>query len=354
MNKNFWKNKRVLITGDTGFKGSWLALALSGVGAKIQGLSSSKFNGNNDFYDALEVQKISHTVDLDIRDLTGMLEVCKNFQPEVVFHLAAQALVRESYLDPVTTYDVNVMGTLNVLEAVRKTDSVEAAILITTDKCYENQEWDWGYRETDHLGGYDPYSSSKGCAEILIQSYQRSFFNDLSSSPGVSSVRAGNVIGGGDFSQDRLIPDLYRAITSKKNLLLCNPNATRPWQHVLESLSGYITVAEDLSVSGASKNNSWNFGPHITDIRSVQSVSQLFCSSWGCGDILEYENIANPPHEAGSLSLDISKAFFQLGWSPQWTLEEAIQKTANLYRLYFEEGDCFSECSSQIAEYFDK
>ena len=354
MDKNFWKNKRVLITGDTGFKGSWLALALSGVGAKIQGLSSSKFKGNNDFYDVLEVQKISHTVDSDIRDLTGMLEVCKNFQPEVVFHLAAQPLVRESYLDPVTTYDINVMGTLNVLEAVRKTDSVEAAIMITTDKCYENQEWDWGYREIDHIGGYDPYSSSKGCAEILIQSYQRSFFNDLTSSPGVSSVRAGNVIGGGDFSKDRLIPDLYRAITSKKNLLLRNPNSTRPWQHVLEPLSGYIKVAEDLSASGASKNNSWNFGPHITDIRSVQSVSKLFCSSWGCGDILEYENIANPPHEAGSLSLDISKAFFQLGWSPQWTLEEAIQKTANLYRLYFEGGDCFLECTVQIAEYFDK
>ena len=354
MDKNFWKNKRVLITGDTGFKGSWLALALSGVGAKIQGLSSSKFKGNNDFYDVLEVQKISHTVDSDIRDLTGMLEVCKNFQPEVVFHLAAQPLVRESYLDPVTTYDINVMGTLNVLEAVRKTDSIEAAILITTDKCYENQEWDWGYRETDHIGGYDPYSSSKGCAEILIQSYQRSFFNDLTSSPGVSSVRAGNVIGGGDFSKDRLIPDLYRAITSKKNLLLRNPNSTRPWQHVLEPLSGYIKVAEDLSASGASKNNSWNFGPHITDIRSVQSVSKLFCSSWGCGDILEYENIANPPHEAGSLSLDISKAFFQLGWSPQWTLEEAIQKTTNLFRLYFEGGDCFLECTVQIAEYFDK
>ena len=354
MDKNFWKNKRVLITGDTGFKGSWLALALSGVGAKIQGLSSSKFKGNKNFYDVLEVQKISHTVDSDIRDLTGMLEVCKNFQPEVVFHLAAQPLVRESYLDPVTTYDINVMGTLNVLEAVRKTDSIEAAIFITTDKCYENQEWDWGYRETDHIGGYDPYSSSKGCAEILIQSYQRSFFNDLTSSPGVSSVRAGNVIGGGDFSKDRLIPDLYRAITSKKNLLLRNPNSTRPWQHVLEPPSGYIKVAEDLSASGASKNNSWNFGPHITDIRSVQSVSQLFCSSWGCGDILEYENIANPPHEAGSLSLDISKAFFQLGWSPQWSLEEAIQKTANLYRLYFEGGDCFSECSAQIAEYFDK
>ena len=354
MDKNFWKNKRVLITGDTGFKGSWLALALSGVGAKIQGLSSSKFKGNNDFYDVLEVQKISHTVDSDIRDLTGMLEVCKNFQPEVVFHLAAQPLVRESYLDPVTTYDINVMGTLNVLEAVRKTDSVEAAIMITTDKCYENQEWDWGYREIDHIGGYDPYSSSKGCAEILIQSYQRSFFNDLTSSPGVSSVRAGNVIGGGDFSKDRLIPDLYRAITSKKNLLLRNPNSTRPWQHVLEPLSGYIKVAEDLSASGASKNNSWNFGPYITDIRSVQSVSQLFCSSWGCGDILEYENTATSLHEAGSLSLDISKAFFQLGWSPQWTLEEAIQKTANLYRLYFEGGDCFLECTVQIAEYFDK
>jgi CDP-glucose 4,6-dehydratase len=353
MDKNFWKDKKVLITGDTGFKGAWLTLVLSSFGAKIQGLSSSKFSSNNEFYDALQINKISRTVDLDVRDLTGILKVCKDFKPEIIFHLAAQPLVRESYLDPVTTYDVNVMGTLNMLEAVRNTDSAKAAVMITTDKCYENNEWEWGYREIDPMGGHDPYSSSKGCAEILIQSYQKSFFNSISS-PGVSSVRAGNVIGGGDFSKDRLIPDLYRAITSEQNLLLRNPNATRPWQHVLEPLSGYMAVAQELYISGASGNNAWNFGPHITDIRSVQKVSELFCSAWGCRDILEYESINNLPHEAGSLSLDISKAFFQLRWSPQWTLEQAVEKTANLYKEYFDGGDCLSKCAVQIDEYFDE
>ena len=351
MNKNFWKNKKVLITGDSGFKGAWLTLALHSVGAKIQGLSSSDLNNNTELFQALNISKISNTLDIDIRDQHAVNEIFEQFQPEIVFHLAAQPLVRESYVDPVATYGVNLMGTLNILEAIRKSSSIKSATLVTTDKCYKNNEWEWGYRENDPLGGHDPYSSSKACAEILIQSYQKSFFCDLKNSPGISSVRAGNVIGGGDFSPDRLVPDLYRAITSKNKLLLRNPLATRPWQHVLEPIAGYIKVAEDLFKSGAVANNSWNFGPTLSDVRSVEEVSELFCSSWGVSNILEYDH-SEQPHEASLLSLDISKAFFKLNWSPKWSLENAIERTAKWYQFFDEKKDILNLSYQQIDEYF--
>ena len=351
MNKDFWKNKKVLITGDSGFKGAWLTLALHSVGAKIQGLSSSDLNNNTELFQALNISKISNTLDIDIRDQHAVNEIFEQFQPEIVFHLAAQPLVRESYVDPVATYDVNLMGTLNILEAIRKSSSIKSATLVTTDKCYKNNEWEWGYRENDPLGGHDPYSSSKACAEILIQSYQKSFFYDLKNSPGISSVRAGNVIGGGDFSPDRLVPDLYRAITSKNKLLLRNPLATRPWQHVLEPIAGYIKVAEDLFKSGAVANNSWNFGPTLSDVRSVEEVSELFCSSWGVSNILDYDN-SEQPHEASLLSLDISKAFFKLNWSPKWSLENAIERTAKWYQHFDEKKDILNLSYQQIDEYF--
>ena len=351
MNKIFWKNKKVLITGDSGFKGAWLTLALHSVGAKIQGLSSSDLNNNTELFQALNISKISNTLDIDIRDQHAVNEIFEQFQPEIVFHLAAQPLVRESYVDPVATYGVNLMGTLNILEAIRKSSSIKSATLVTTDKCYKNNEWEWGYRENDPLGGHDPYSSSKACAEILIQSYQKSFFYDLKNSPGISSVRAGNVIGGGDFSPDRLIPDLYRAITSKNKLLLRNPLATRPWQHVLEPIAGYIKVAEDLFKSGAVANNSWNFGPTLSDVRSVEEVSELFCSSWGVSNILDYDN-SEQPHEASLLSLDISKAFFKLNWSPKWSLENAIERTAKWYQFFDEKKDISNLSYQQIDEYF--
>jgi len=354
MNKDFWKNKKVLITGDSGFKGAWLTLILQSVGAKIQGLSSSELNNNAELFRSLNISKISNTLDADIRDPSAVDKLFDQFQPEIVFHLAAQPLVRESYIDPVTTYGVNVMGTLNILEAVRKSNSTKSAVLVTTDKCYKNNEWEWGYREIDPLGGHDPYSSSKGCAEILIQSYQKSFFNDLANSPGVSSVRAGNVIGGGDFSQDRLIPDLFKAIAQKNKLVIRSPLATRPWQHVLEPLSGYIIVAEELYNLGASVNDSWNFGPHITDIRPVQEIAELFCSSWGINNILEHDDkgSTNQPHEAKSLSLDISKAYFKLNWSPRWNLENSIEKTSDWYKNYLNKGDSLKLSYSQIEEYF--
>lgn len=352
MDKKFWNNKKVLITGDTGFKGSWLALALSTAGAKIQGLSSSVYNSNEAFYNHLQIQEISETADVDIRDLNAVMGVFQHFNPEIVFHLAAQPLVKESYTDPVTTFNVNISGTLNVLEAIRMSDSVQTAIFITTDKCYENNEWPWGYREIDRMGGHDPYSSSKGCAELLIKSYQRSFFNNASQSPGVSSVRAGNVIGGGDFSHDRLIPDIYRAIKNDTKVLLRSPNATRPWQHVLEPLSGYIKVAEELWKSGPEGSSSWNFGPHLTDIRSVQEVSELFCQFWGCSNVIEYDDASLQVHEAASLSLDISKAFFELKWTPSWDLNESVKRTSDWYQHFLNNGDCLELCHLQVDEYF--
>ena len=351
MSKNFRKEKRVLITGDTGFKGSWLSLILSTYGAKVLGLSSSKFNGNFELYSCLELNKISNTIDCDIRKFDEVQRVFDSFNPEVVFHLAAQPLVRQSYHDPVTTYEVNVMGTMSILEAIKKSPSVQSAVIVTTDKCYKNNEWEWGYRENDPLGGHDPYSSSKACSEILTQSYQQSFFNDHANSPGVSTVRAGNVIGGGDFSEDRLIPDLYRAISKNNKLLLRNPLATRPWQHVFEPISGYLKVAERLFQSGAKDNDCWNFGPNNSDIRTVEQIIELFLASWGIENIIDFDTSIQP-HEAKSLSLDISKAQFKLHWSPQWDLENAIEKTATWYKAYFEDKDILKISTEQIEEYY--
>jgi len=350
MNKTLWKNKKILITGDTGFKGAWLTLFLAQAGAKIQGFSSSTFNNNIKLYESLKLNKTSNTIDGDIRDQKAVKKVFNDFQPEFVFHLAAQPLVRDSYINPVTTYDVNVMGTINILESIRSSKSVKAAVMVTTDKCYENKEWEWGYRENDPLGGHDPYSSSKACAELIIQSYQKSFFNDLVG-PGISSVRAGNVIGGGDFSKDRLIPDLYDAVTKNQHLLLRNPFSTRPWQHVLEPISGYIKVAENLYHSGSSGHDSWNFVPHISDIRTVNDVSNLFCESWGISNIIEHTMDEDQPHEAHSLSLDISKAFLKLNWYPKWSLETSIEETATWYKAYFEKKDVLKITSEQIERY---
>jgi len=351
MNKSFWKGKRVLVTGDTGFKGSWLSLILNMYGAKVQGISSSKFNDNAGLYSCLGLNKISNTIDCDIRDFDQVCKAFHSFNPEIVFHLAAQPLVRQSYQDPVTTYEVNVMGTMSILEAVKKSPSVKSAVMVTTDKCYKNNEWEWGYRENDPMGGHDPYSSSKACVELLTQSYQQSFFNDHTNSPGVSTVRAGNVIGGGDFSEDRLIPDLYRAISTNNKLLLRNPLATRPWQHVFEPISGYLKVAERLFESGARDNDCWNFGPNNSDIRTVEEITELFLVSWGIENIIDFDASIHP-HEAKSLSLDISKAQFKLHWLPQWGLENAIEKTAIWYKAYFEDRDIVKISTEQIEEYY--
>jgi CDP-glucose 4,6-dehydratase len=351
MSASFWNGKRVLITGDTGFKGAWLSYILNTYGSIVQGVSSSEFHQNTHLYSSLNLNKITNTIDCDIRNGDEIKRIFSSFNPEIVFHLAAQPLVRHSYTDPLLTYETNVIGTLIILEAIKESNSVQAAVMVTTDKCYENHEWDWGYRENDPLGGHDPYSSSKACAELLIRSYQHSFFNEVKSFPGISSVRAGNVIGGGDFSEDRLIPDLFRAIQNNSKISLRNPLATRPWQHVFEPLSGYMEVGQRLFESGSSENDCWNFGPNNRDIRTVNEIVELFSSSWGIKNIAEIDSITQP-HEAKSLSLDISKAQFQLGWFPKWDLENAIEKTVNWYKGYLNNDDLRSLSSFQIEDFF--
>jgi len=345
-NKSFWNGKKVLVTGHSGFKGSWLTVLLKYLGSEVCGVSSVALNNNQELFDALSLDEHCVSYDLDVRD-QEVENVFRDFQPEVVFHLAAQPLVRSSYEAPFETYDINVMGTLCILENIRKSASVKGSVFITTDKCYENKEWAWGYRENDRLGGFDPYSSSKACAEILIRSYQQSFSSE---SLAISSVRAGNVIGGGDLSRDRLLPDIYRAIIKNENVTLRNPQSTRPWQHVLEPLIGYLMVAEDLFLSGHKRNDAWNFGPHSSDIRTVSEIAKLFASQWKVDNILEDENSENY-HEAKSLSLDSSKAFFDLKWNPVWSVEEAIFQTAEWYKALQNNDNVYEKTNEQIQGY---
>ncbi len=350
MNSKFWQDKRVLITGHSGFKGSWLSMILNEMGAEIAGISKESLNNNSELYDALDIQSFVHSYDEDIRNAEKINKIFTAFKPEIVFHLAAQPLVRKSYVLPVDTYEINVIGTINVLEAIRSNDSVRSSLMITTDKCYDNKEWIWGYRENDAMGGHDPYSSSKGCAELVVQSYQKSYFNNDSIS-GLSSLRAGNVIGGGDLSQDRLIPDIVRAIQNKSKVSIRNPLATRPWQHVFEPLNGYLMVAEDLFKNGNSKNSSWNFGPLITDIRSVDEVTKLFCKIWGNLDIIQYEQTSQV-HEANLLSLDVSKAYHELKWRPRWSLNESMPHIVDWYKEYISGGNLLSLSREQIKLFF--
>jgi CDP-glucose 4,6-dehydratase len=345
-NSSFWNGRKVLVTGHSGFKGSWLTLILKHLGAEVCGISSTALNNNQELFNALDLDKHCNSHDLDIRD-PAVTKIFSEFKPEIVLHLAAQPLVRASYEIPFETYDINVMGTLSILENIRKSSSVAASIFITTDKCYENKEWAWGYRENDQLGGFDPYSSSKACAELLIKSYQQSFSSETLA---ISSVRAGNVIGGGDLSQDRLLPDIYRAIVRKDTIRLRNPKATRPWQHVLEPLIGYLMVAEDLFLSGHTRNDAWNFGPQVADIRTVSEIAKLFSSHWGIDNIIEDED-SESYHEAKSLSLDSSKAFFDLNWHPIWNVDTAILQTAEWYKAFQNNDNVFQKTDEQIQGY---
>ncbi len=346
MNTSFWNGKKVLVTGHSGFKGSWLTLLLKYLGAEVCGVSSSILNNNQDLFLALNLDDSCLSHDVDIRD-KNISKIFNDFKPDIVFHLAAQPLVRTSYEIPFDTYDINVMGTLNILENIRKSPSVAASVMITTDKCYENKEWDRGYKETDRLGGFDPYSSSKACAELLIKSFQNSYESE---SLAISSVRAGNVIGGGDLSSDRLLPDIYRAIVSKQKIKLRNPMATRPWQHVLEPLIGYLMVAEDLFESGHQKNDAWNFGPRASDIRTVAEISRLFADEWGVDNIIVEKSSKNY-HEANLLSLDSTKANSELNWQPVWNVEIAIKKTAEWYQAFEKKIDILDKTNQQIHEY---
>ena len=324
----FWRGRRVLVTGHTGFKGSWLTLWLRSLGAEVTGYALPPATNPN-HYEIANVGDGIHSVFADIRDAQKMREAFDASKPEVVFHLAAQSLVRASYDMPRETYEVNVIGTANVLDAVRASDSVRAVVIVTSDKCYENREWSWGYRESDALGGHDPYSSSKAAAEIVTAAYRSSYFHGPNAAR-VASARAGNVIGGGDWARDRLIPDLVTAFARREKPLIRNPSAIRPWQFVLDPLHGYMRLAECL-VADESFADAWNFGPEDRDVRSVGAIVDRVAALWGNGATVERDT-ATHPHEAQFLKLDSSKARTRLGWSSRLNVDAALEWTVRWYR----------------------
>ncbi len=347
MNPEFWRGKRVFLTGHTGFKGGWLALWLQSLGAEVHGYAIQPPTEPNLFTTACVEKGLATSTVADIRDAGILVQAMQSASPEIVLHLAAQPLVRYSYDNPVETYAVNVMGTINLLEAVRATPEVRAVVNITTDKCYENREWIWAYRENEPLGGYDPYSSSKACSEILTASWRRSYFEK--SGVAVATARAGNVIGGGDWAPDRLIPDFLQALDRGETLRIRAPEAIRPWQHVLEPLSGYLRLAEYLFTEGAAYAEAWNFGPSDEDARSVRwIVERLVAASPGA----TWECERNPqPHEAHSLKLDSRKARARLGWKPRWRLETALEKTIEWHAVWRQGKEMRDVSLAQIAEF---
>jgi len=339
MNNNIFNNiyngKRVLVTGHTGFKGGWLSLWLKELGAEVIGYSLDPPTKPS-FFEAVDLKnKLKHIIG-DVRDEKHLLSVFEKYQPEFVFHLAAQSLVRFSYKKPRLTYETNVMGTVNILEATRKSKSVRAAVIITSDKCYENKEWIYGYRENDSVGGYDPYSSSKGCAELVVSAYRRSFLNPINQNNhkiAIASARAGNVIGGGDWGEDRLIPDCVKTLSQNKIINIRNPKATRPWQYVLEPLSGYLLLGSKMHKDGKRYGSAWNFGPNDNDIITVEEIVKSVIKNWGNGDYKV--DTSNQPHEAGLLKLDTSKARIFLGWKPVYNIYETIKRTINWYKYFY-------------------
>ena len=325
MNPTFWKGKRVLMTGHTGFKGSWLSLWLQSMGADVVGYALAPPTSPSLFEEA-HVEDGMASIVGDIRDLGKLQTTVTEHRPEIVIHMAAQPLVRQSYIDPVETYSTNVMGTVHLLESVRNTPGVRAVVNITTDKCYENREWAWGYRENEPMGGYDPYSNSKGCAELVSSAYRSSFFNASSYAQhgvALATVRAGNVIGGGDWAQDRLIPDILAAFEQGRLVNIRNPHATRPWQHVLEPLRGYLTLVERLFERGTGYAEGWNFGPNEEDAKPVGWIVEQMAAMWGNGAQWKID-IGEHPHEANYLKLDISKARTRLDWHPVLRLNDAL------------------------------
>lgn len=348
---NVYKDKTVLVTGHTGFKGSWLSIWLHELGAKVIGYSLDPYTDRDNFVLSKIGDKI---VDIrgDIRDKAKLEEVFSNYQPEFVFHLAAQPLVRLSYENPVETYETNVMGTVNVLEAIRKTKASKVGIMITTDKCYDNKEQLWGYRESDPLGGYDPYSSSKGAAEIAINSWRLSFFNPKEydkHGKSIASVRAGNVIGGGDWAKDRIIPDCIKAIEAGNPIEIRSPKSVRPWEHVFEPLSGYLMLGEKMYNHPTEYTEAWNFGPELSSIIPVWDVAQLVIKKYGEGQLQDVSD-PNAVHEAKLLALDITKARFRLGWTPTLSINKAIELTAVWYKNYHVK-DVYELCVEQIHDF---
>ncbi|RKE26294.1 CDP-glucose 4,6-dehydratase [Paraburkholderia sp. BL23I1N1] len=352
MNEQFWRGKRVLVTGHTGFKGGWLCLWLQQLGAEVTGYALAAPTKPS-LFDTARVGEGMRSIIGDIRDLDHLVRVFDENQPEIVIHMAAQPLVRLSYKEPVETYSTNVMGTVLLLEAVRRTSSVRAVVNVTSDKCYENREWVWGYRETEPMGGFDPYSNSKGCAELVTDAYRNSYFNPHAFAEhrvALASGRAGNVIGGGDWAGDRLIPDMMRAVSACVPVQIRNPHAIRPWQHVLEPLSGYLLLAEKLHTEGTKFTGGWNFGPNDSDTQPVQWIVEHLVSRWGDGAAWQ-RDAAPQPHEATYLKLDCSKAKNLLGWSPRWTLSEAIDHIVEWHQAFLRNADMRALSLSQINAY---
>lgn len=348
MNSNFWKGKRVLVTGHTGFKGGWLCLSLSQMGAEVYGFSLEP-EGQHNLFEAIAVENYVESIIGNINDYDAVLSAVKKSNPDVIFHLAAQPLVRKSYLEPLNTFETNVMGTAKLLEASRQCDVTRAVVCITTDKCYENKEWEWGYRETDRLGGFDPYSNSKACAELLVSSYRNSFL-ETEGKCSVASARAGNVVGGGDWSKDRLLPDLLDSFARGVKASIRNPMATRPWQHVLEPISGYILLAEKLLEKGGEYSEAWNFGPDEESNKSVHWVADHVASVWGEPAVWVSES-HDELHEATFLKLDCSKAKFRLDWFPVWGVDEALERVVKWHKSYSAGGDMLQYSISEIEEY---
>ena len=352
---NFWQGRRVFITGHSGFKGGWLSLLLRHLGAVVKGYALEPEIEQSIFH-AAQLDSQIESVFADINDLDRLKAEIRGFAPEIIFHLAAQPLVRCAYQDPVGTYRTNVMGTVHLLEAMRGCSSLRAAVVVTTDKCYENREWSWPYREIDSLGGYDPYSSSKACAELVVSAWRNSFFAPSEyhrHGVALASARAGNVIGGGDWSSDRLIPDLVRAFGAGQTASIRNPLATRPWQHVLEALRGYLMLGEKLITAGTAFGEAWNFGPDSCDNQPVEWIAEEVARLWG--DRASWQLAAGEhPHESQLLGLDCAKASYKLHWRPMLGIEGALRMTAEWYKRFLTGESALQLCQEQIAEYIER
>lgn len=348
----FWRDKHVFLTGHTGFKGAWLSIWLNALGARVTGYALDPPTDPS-LYKLAGVESLLTSIIADVRDPSRLRAEMVQAAPDIVIHMAAQPLVRDSYKIPVETYAINVMGTVHLLEAVRACPSVRSVVNVTTDKVYENREWVWGYRENEPFGGYDPYSNSKGCSELVTAAYRSSYFNPSDYERhrvALATARAGNVIGGGDWATDRLVPDIIRSLLAGAPVQIRNPHAIRPWQHVLEPLSGYLLLAQRLFESGARFAQGWNFGPLEEDAQPVEWLTDRLCTEWGEGACYELDR-GNHPHEAHYLKLDCSKARTELGWRPRWGLEQALASIVAWTRVYRSGGDLRKECLRQITAY---
>ncbi len=349
---DFYAGKRVFLTGHTGFKGTWLLKTLTMLGATVKGYALAPDQPTT-IYQAIQGDNLCESVVADIRDAERLRAEIAKFQPDLIFHLAAQPLVRPSYDFPIETFAANVMGTAHLLESVRSIEKSCSVIIITTDKVYHNNEWIYPYRENDRLGGYDPYSASKACAELIVDSYRNSFFNTSTLShhqKGIAVARAGNVIGGGDWAKDRIVPDIVRSLSHKQTILVRNPNAVRPWQHVLEPISGYLVLGMKLAGKPATFSSAYNFGPFMADTLTVEELVEQAIAIWGSGEYT-YTTQRDAPHEAGLLRLDITKACEELSWLPRWNSQQALTETLNWYKIQLEAGPTVAFTEQQIHKF---